>query len=82
MQNKCTHPSTGCLWLPPLSRSTSAPPDSGFGFSGAAGAGAGVPEAMASCLASTRCKSSFKASPWHNNDSSLKHQMKNEPYLR
>ena len=50
------------------STSTSAPIDSGLVFS----IWADVPEEMASCLAKTRCKSSFNASPWHKSDSSLK----------
>lgn len=40
---------------------------SGFDFSD----GTGVPERSESCFARTRCKSSFKANPWLNNDSSL-----------
>ncbi|KAG5591961.1 hypothetical protein H5410_042475 [Solanum commersonii] len=34
-----------------------------------------VPEAIDSCLANTRCNSSFSASPWQSSDSSL-HQKK------
>lgn len=30
-----------------------------------------VPDAITSCLANKRCKSSFSASPWHSSDSSL-----------
>ena len=64
---------SGCLLLSPVttrgpSTSTSAPAVSGLGFS----ARTEVPEAMASCLASKRCKSSFSANPWHSSDSSLK----------
>lgn len=47
--------------------STSAPAGPGLGLSG----WTGLPEAMASCLARRRCKSSFSASPWHRSDSSL-----------
>lgn len=61
------------LLLPPVSTrgpltSTSAPGGSGLGFSVCTV----FPEAIASCLASTRCKSSFNAKPCRKSDSSLK----------
>ena len=45
--------------------STSDPIDLGLVFSD-------VDEEMASCLARTRCQSSFNTSSWHKTDSSLK----------
>lgn len=68
-----TYPSAGFLLASPVSTSgpptsTSAPLDSGLGL----GFSPGFPEAMDSCLASTRCRSSFNANPWHSSDSSLK----------
>ena len=62
-----------CLLFSPVSTrgastSTRALLDSGLGLS----CGATFAEAIASCFASTFCKSSFKARPRQSNDSSLK----------
>ena len=65
----------GCLVSPASIRGatgTNAWLVSGFDFS----EGTGVPVRSASCLARTRSKSSFKANPWHNSDSSLAHKEK------
>lgn len=60
------------FWLSPMSTrglltSISAPGASGFGFS----FWTEFPEAISSCLASRRCKSSFSAKPCCRSDSSL-----------
>lgn len=70
-----------CLLVSPVSTkgasiSTSAPGRAGFEFSVGFWFWEEVPEEIDSCLASTRCRSSFRASPWHSSDSSLENSQK------